>query len=114
MPSWGNSIKDLRRSDTALTVAKTAMVYLDSLYSLSRALRFGLLQTARENNDPYHRILNLTHHYSEIGRQRERSGGGKTFGIPRRRRPAGNSNEGRDNKSPVPQYDNTIVVLRPA
>jgi len=45
--------------------------------------------------------------YSEIGRQRERSGGGKTFGIPRRRRLAINGNEGRDNKSPAPQYHNT-------
>jgi len=32
--------------------------------------------------------------FSGIGRQREGGGGGKTFGIPRRRRPADNSNEG--------------------
>jgi hypothetical protein len=34
----------------------------------------------------------------------------ETFGIPRLRRPAGNSNEGRDNKSPAPQYHNTHTI----
>jgi len=40
----------------------------------------------------------------------EPAGAVETFGIPRRRRPAGNSNEGRDNKSPAPQYHNTHTI----
>ena len=38
------------------------------------------------------------------------AGAAETFGIPRRRRPAGNSNEGRDNKSPAPQYHNILTI----
>jgi len=38
------------------------------------------------------------------GRQRAGSGGGKTFGILRRRRPANKSNEGKDNKSPASDH----------
>jgi len=36
---------------------------------------------------------------------RGRRGLAETFGIPRRRRPAGDSNEGEDNKSPALKYD---------
>jgi hypothetical protein len=52
--------------------------------------------------------LNLTD--NDKTAEGEPAGAAETFGIPRRRRPAGNGNEGRDNKSPAPQYHNSHTI----